>query len=53
MPHRALNMMVAYPLSRFGSRLILDQIRTWGIKNGFDPDRPLKPLELNIAVPAK
>jgi radical SAM superfamily enzyme YgiQ (UPF0313 family) len=44
------NKMVFYPLVRFGIWMLLRAIRSWGIKKGFDPDKPLKPLEITMTI---
>ena len=52
MPKSFANRFIFYPLSRLGSWIILRCIRDWGIKKGFDPDKPVKPLELTITLPS-
>ena len=52
MPKSFANIFIFYPLARLGSWIILKYIRDWGIKKGFDPDKPIKPLELTITLPS-
>ncbi len=33
------------PIAKFGIWVLLRAIRSWGINQGYDPDKPIKPLE--------
>ncbi len=37
-----------YPLARIGARLVVEHIKKWGTKCGFDPDKKLEPLDIKI-----
>ncbi len=39
-----------YPLARLGARLVVEHIRKWGIKRGFNPNKRLEPLDVKIDV---
>ncbi|WP_456321647.1 B12-binding domain-containing radical SAM protein [Palaeococcus sp. (in: euryarchaeotes)] len=39
-----------YPLARLGARLVVEHIRKWGIRRGFNPDKRLEPLDVRIDV---
>jgi len=42
------NRFIFSPFTRIGSRVILNYLRRWGIRQGFDPDRPLDPLDIDV-----
>ena len=42
------NLMLFAPLAKLGSRLVVQKIRKWAIKQGVDVDKPLKPMDLKI-----
>lgn len=48
----AYNKMVFMPIAKVGSQLILRYLRAWGKKMGYDPEKPLKPLEIKLSVMA-
>jgi len=41
-------MIAFYPLARFGVSAILNFIRRWGIRRGYDPDRKIPPLDVEF-----
>ncbi|ACV24104.1 B12-binding domain-containing radical SAM protein [Methanocaldococcus fervens] len=45
-----LFLLPFYPLARLGARLVVEHIRKWGIKLGFNPDKKLEPLDVKIDV---
>ena len=40
--------MLFAPLAKLGSRLVVQKIRKWAIKQGVDVDKPLEPMDLKI-----
>ncbi|OYT59055.1 ABC transporter ATP-binding protein [Euryarchaeota archaeon ex4484_178] len=42
------NFIVFTPLAKLGSRLVVEKIRKWAIKQGVDVDKPLKPMDIKI-----
>lgn len=47
----SLLRVILNPLIKFGSSAVLDHIRSWGRRRGFDPDKKVEPLELKIYLP--
>ena len=45
-----LFLLPFYPLARLGARLVVEHIRKWGIRRGFNPDKRLEPLDVRIDV---
>jgi len=43
-------LLPLYPLARFGARLVVEHLRKWGIKHGFNPDKRIEPLDVRIDV---
>jgi len=39
-----------YPLARLGARLVVEHLKKWGIKHGFNPDKRLELLDVKIDV---
>lgn len=44
--------MVVKPVLKLGAELILDHIRAWGRKMGYDPDKRIEPLDLPAHTPS-
>lgn len=42
------NRLVFSPFTRIGSRIILNILRRWGIRQGYDPDRPMDLLDIDV-----
>jgi len=42
------NRMIFGPLSRVGSIMLMRYLRRWGIKKGYDPDRPIGLLDIDV-----
>jgi radical SAM superfamily enzyme YgiQ (UPF0313 family) len=43
-------LFLFYPLARLGARLVVEHLRKWGKKQGFNPDKKLEPLGVRIDV---
>ncbi len=42
------NFIIFTPIAKFGSKLLVQSIRKWAIRNGIDVDKPLEPMDLRI-----
>jgi len=45
-----LGRIIFQPIAKFGIWAVLRAIRSWGINQGYDPDKPVKPLEDAITL---
>jgi len=43
-------LLLFYPLARLGAHLVVEQLRKWGVKHGFNPGKRLEPLDVRIDV---
>lgn len=48
--HSPYKRFVFYPITRIGTWAVLRTLRSWGIHHGYDPDKPIKPLDTQIKI---
>ena len=50
--HHPYKKFVVYPVTKIGVWSVLRALRSWGINHGYDPDKPIKPLDIHISITA-